>query len=177
MLAAMTIAGSDSGGGAGIEADIKALAAIGVHGTAAITCITSQNTKRVVKVDPLPVHQIISQIDAVTEDVHISSFKTGMLYSASICRGVSKRLKEVSVDIVVDPVLKAGVGGPLSTKDLVRSIKSDLFPLATIVTPNVPEAEAILGTRIQDLEDVHQACIRILRPWAGVGHDKGWPSG
>jgi hydroxymethylpyrimidine kinase/phosphomethylpyrimidine kinase len=161
MLVAMTVAGSDSAGGAGIEADIKAFASLGVHGAVAITCVTAQNTHRVSAIYPLPPSQIISQIDAVLEDMHVSAAKTGMLYSAPIATAVAKRLSHEGFPLVVDPILVAGVGDPLSQEDLVSALLSDLVPIATVFTPNRPEAEVLVGSPIRSKEDVREACSRL----------------
>jgi len=142
VLVALTVAGSDSLGGAGIEADVKAMASQGVHGAVAITAVTAQNSCRVARILPLPVDEIIGQMDAVLEDVHISAAKTGMLYSAEIATAVAQRLASTDFPLVVDPVLVAGVGDALGREGLVEAMRERIAPLATIITPNVPEAEA-----------------------------------
>lgn len=158
MLVAMTIAGSDSSGGAGIEADIKAMASLGVHAAFALTAVTSQNTQRVASIFPIPPEVVVSQIDSVLEDVPVSAAKTGMLFSAPIAEAVAQRLSGEDIPLVVDPVLVAGVGDPLGRADLVDAIKERIVPLATILTPNVPEAEALVGRRIRNEDDVRRAC-------------------
>ncbi len=160
---ALTIAGSDSLGGAGIEADVKAMASQGVHGAVAITAVTAQNSCRVARILPLPVEEIIAQMDAVLEDVHISAAKTGMLYSAEIATAVADRLATTDFPLVVDPVLVAGVGDALGRDGLVEAMREKIVPLATIITPNVPEAEALTGQSISTDDDVRKACRALAR--------------
>ena len=169
----MTIAGSDSLGGAGIEADVKAMASQGVHCTVAITAVTAQNSQRVAGIYPLPVEEILSQIEAVTEDVHVSSVKTGMLYSGEIASAVASRLSVADLPLVVDPVLVAGVGDPLGRDDLVEAILNDLVPLSTILTPNVPEAIALTGHEIRTEDDVRKACKELAEQGAEAVLIKG----
>lgn len=163
MLVALTIAGSDSLGGAGIEADVKAMASQGVHGAVAITAVTAQNSCRVARIIPLPVEEIIAQMDAVMEDVHISAAKTGMLYSAEIASAVAERLASTDIPLVVDPVLVAGVGDPLGRDGLVEAVRERIAPLATVITPNIPEAEILTGLRISTDDDVRMACRALAK--------------
>jgi hydroxymethylpyrimidine kinase/phosphomethylpyrimidine kinase len=158
MLVALTIAGSDSVGGAGIEADIKAMASQGVHAAVAITAVTAQNTTRVAGIFPLPAREVVAQIDAVLEDVHVSAAKTGMLYSAEIATAVARRMSKENIPLVVDPVLVAGVGDALNRDDLIEALREHVIPAATILTPNVPEAEALVGYTIDDDAAVRRAC-------------------
>jgi hydroxymethylpyrimidine kinase/phosphomethylpyrimidine kinase len=158
MLVAMTIAGSDSSGGAGLQADLKAFASEGVHGAVAITAVTAQNTQRVAGIHPLPAEQVLAQIDAVLEDVHVSAAKTGMLYSGAIARAVAGRLRDEGIPLVVDPVMVAGVGDKLSLADLTEAVRDELAPIATILTPNLPEAEVLLGRAIEGEDDAMEAC-------------------
>ena len=158
MLVAMTIAGSDSSGGAGLQADLKAFASAGVHGAVAITAITAQNTQRVANIFPLPSEQVVAQISAVLEDVHVSAAKTGMLYSGAIARAVAARLNGEGIPLVVDPVMVAGVGDALSLADLADAVRDELAPLATVLTPNLPEAEVLLGHSIIGEDGAMQAC-------------------
>jgi hydroxymethylpyrimidine/phosphomethylpyrimidine kinase len=162
MLVVLTIAGSDSIGGAGLQADIKALASMGIHGVSVVTAVTSQNTQHVHEIHPIPVDHIISQLDAILEDTTIGAVKTGMLYSAEIAEAVAERIKNLHFPIVVDPVLVAGVGDPLSKEDLIRSLKDHVIPISSVATPNIPEAEAITGLRIRSDEDRVKACKYIL---------------
>ena len=141
MLVALTVAGSDSSGGAGLRRP-ESVRLEGVEAVA-ITAITAQNTQRVAGIHPLPPEQVLAQIDAVLEDVHVSSAKTGMLYSGAIARAVAGRFQEENIPLVVDPVMVAGVGDALSQNDLAEAIRNDLAPVATILTPNLPEAEVL----------------------------------
>lgn len=154
---AMTIAGSDSGGGAGVQADLKTFAALGVYGTSVITAITAQNTQRVSKVLELPAAMIAAQMDAVIEDIGTAALKTGMLANAEIITVVAEKIREHGLrNLVVDPVMVAKGGELLLRKDAIETLRSRLIPLATIVTPNIPEAEeltGIAGTRMKDLKD------------------------
>lgn len=154
----LSIAGSDSIGGAGMQADLKAFASMDLHGASAFTAITAQNTQRVAKIKPLPVSDVIAQINAVFDDAEISAVKTGMLYSAEIAQAVSKRLSGIDVPLVVDPVMVAGVGDKLHSKNLLAALKEHVIPLATIVTPNRIEAELISSMTIDHVTDAERAC-------------------
>ncbi|MBM4236987.1 MAG: bifunctional hydroxymethylpyrimidine kinase/phosphomethylpyrimidine kinase [Euryarchaeota archaeon] len=158
MLVVLTIAGSDSIGGAGIQADIKALASMGIHGASVITAVTSQNTRGVEAIHPMPADQIRSQLDAILKDAKISAAKTGMLYSAEIAEAVAAAVSKRGFPVVVDPVLAAGVGDSLHSKNLLVALKRDIIPMAAVVTPNVPEAEALAGMRIRSKKDRSMAC-------------------
>lgn len=161
MLVTLTIAGSDSLGGAGIEADIKAMSSQGVHPAVAITAITSQNSQRVAAIFPLPASVVISQIDAILEDATVSGAKLGMLYSSEIAESVASRLKDEQFPIVVDPVLIAGIGDSLKTNDLSTSIAKNVVPIASLLTPNIPEAEELSGIEITNDQDVEEACRKL----------------
>jgi hydroxymethylpyrimidine/phosphomethylpyrimidine kinase len=161
MRTVLTIAGSDSIGGAGAQADLKAIASLDLHGASALTAITAQNTMRVAKIVPLDTKDILAQIDAVLEDARISAVKTGMLYSGEIARTVAKRLRGEGLPLVVDPVMVAGVGDELFSKGLLEAMKKDLFPMATVVTPNRHEAEKITSMKIDDPESTRDACMAI----------------
>lgn len=142
----LTIAGSDSGGGAGIQADIKTISACGCYAASAITAITVQNTVGVKDVCPVPVNYIEAQIVAVLEDIGADAIKTGMLHSAEVVESVSAILKAYSCkNIVVDPVMVSTSGHRLIKEDAIINLKTHLLPLATIITPNIPEAEILLG--------------------------------
>ena len=138
---ALTIAGSDSGGGAGIQADLRTFSAFGVFGCSAITAVTAQNPKLVSLVKELSAEEVIAQIDAVLEAFSISVVKTGMLPSKSIISAVSKKLASTSSTIVVDPVMISTSGVKLMNDDAIEALKTELLPLATWITPNIPEAE------------------------------------
>ena len=142
---ALTIATSDSGGGAGIQADLKAFAAAGVHGSSALVALTAQNTTAVTAVHELPPDFIRAQLDAVFDDIGVDAAKTGMLFSRTIIETVAEFLDGRSVPLVVDPVLIASSGAQLLQDDAVETLIRRLFPLATVVTPNLPEAEALTG--------------------------------
>ena len=141
----LTIATSDSGGGAGIQADLKAFAAAGAHGTSALVALTAQNTTAVTAVHELPSDFIRAQLDAVFDDIGVDAAKTGMLFSRGIVETVAEYLERRPVTLVVDPVLIASSGAQLLQDDAVEALVHRLFPLATVVTPNLPEAEALTG--------------------------------
>ncbi|MDQ2968963.1 MAG: bifunctional hydroxymethylpyrimidine kinase/phosphomethylpyrimidine kinase [Actinomycetota bacterium] len=154
----MTIAGSDSGGGAGIQADLKAFAAAGCYGASAIVALTAQNTTGVTAVHELPPEFVRAQLDAVYEDIGIDAAKTGMLFSRAVIETVSDFLDDRSIPLVVDPVMIASSGATLLRSDAVETLVSRLFPLATVVTPNIHEAEALAGrgSRREQAERIHE---------------------
>lgn len=154
---ALTMAGSDSGGGAGVQADLKTWAALHVHGTSAITCVTAQNPRRVTAVESCTPKMVRAQIEAVFEELPPAAAKTGMLYSARIIREVARAWRNRPCALVVDPVMIATSGARLLQADAIRALTRDLFPLATLITPNVPEAEALLGHEIRTPEELRQA--------------------
>lgn len=154
----LTIAGSDSGGGAGIQADIKALSANGVFAMSVITAITAQNTEEITEVLELPPAIIAAQIDAVFDDFDVAAVKTGMLSSAAIVDVVARMLKPQNVaNLVVDPVMISKSGHSLLKPDAIDAMKTQLFPLALLVTPNVQEAQQLSGTEITSLADARRA--------------------
>ena len=154
----LTIAGSDSGGGAGIQADIKAMSANGVFAMSVITAITAQNTEEVTDVFELPPSVIAAQIDAVFDDFEVAAVKTGMLSSATIVETVAKMLKpQEVVNLVVDPVMISKSGHTLLKPDAIEALKKQLFPLALLVTPNVHEAQQLSGIRITSLAEARRA--------------------
>ena len=159
---ALTIASSDSGGGAGIQADIKAIQANGVFALSVLVALTAQNTKTVTMVHALPLEFIEAQIDAVFDDFEIGGVKTGMLFSAEIVKIVSSKLRALNVkNLVVDPVMISKSGCELVKADAIELIKNDLFPLAQIVTPNIHEAQRLADMSITTLEDAREAARRI----------------
>jgi hydroxymethylpyrimidine/phosphomethylpyrimidine kinase len=171
---ALTIAGSDSGGGAGIQADLKTFAFLGVHGTSAITAITAQNTTGVIGILELPVALIAQQIDAVVDDIGVQAAKTGMLSSAEIIATVADALERHHIELlVVDPVMVAKGGAKLLREDAVDALRSRLIPLAAVVTPNMPEAEVLLGRTIHTLEERRQAARDIVAMGARAAVVKG----
>src|SRR6187455_767333 len=160
--AALTIAGSDSGGGAGIQADLKTFAALGVYGTSAITAVTAQNTIGVTAAFPLPAELVTAQIEAVASDIAIHATKTGMLATAAIVEAVAAAIEELDLAlVVVDPVLVSTSGARLLDDDGVQALCAELIPLARVVTPNVPEAEVLSGVRISTPNDARKAARRI----------------
>ncbi len=158
MKQVLTIAGSDSGGGAGIQADLKAMAANGVYGMTVITSITAQNTKGVTGIYDLPVSIIEQQLDAIFDDFDVSAVKTGMLSSDTIVEAVSRKLAKANVpNLIVDPVMVSKSGHELLKPNAIEKVKTDLIPLALVVTPNVPEAERLSGLAIRTLAVARQA--------------------
>src|ERR1051326_3262176 len=169
---ALTIAGSDSGAGAGIQADLKTFAANGVYGTSAIAAITAQNTRGVQKIFPLPPAIVAAQIDAVVDDIGADAVKTGMLHDAAIVKTVAARIRAHRLrNLVVDPVMVAKSGDLLLSKDAIAALKSKLIPLAPVVTPNGPKAEWWTGFRLQRLEDFKEANPRQLLGLRHIGCD------
>jgi hydroxymethylpyrimidine/phosphomethylpyrimidine kinase len=165
---AMTIAGSDSGGGAGIQADLKTFAALGVYGTSTLTAITAQNTLGVTGVHEIPTDIIAAQIEAVITDIGADAVKTGMLSSSAIVEVVAQELKRHQVEaLVIDPVMVAKSGDPLLQQEAVEALRAKLVPLAAVVTPNIPEAEVLTGLKINSLEDMRRAAEKIIEMGAG----------
>lgn len=159
---ALTIAGSDSGGGAGIQADLKTFAALGVYGTSAVTAITAQNTLGVTAVEALSADLVIAQIEAVAGDIEIHATKTGMLANAAIVEAVSATIQELELAcVVVDPVMVAKSGDRLLDPDAVSALRVELLPRALVVTPNVPEAEVLADMPVKTLNDAREAARRI----------------
>jgi hydroxymethylpyrimidine/phosphomethylpyrimidine kinase len=175
---ALTIAGSDSGGGAGLQADLKSFASIGVHGTSVIACVTAQNTRSVDSIFPIPTTEIRKQLRAVLGDFDVRAGKTGMLYSADIVRTVARELRGTSFPLVVDPVMIATVGARLERDDFLEALVDRLLDRATLVTPNRQEAERLSGLSIRDVRSMEEAArsIRGLGAEAVLvkgGHLKG----
>ena len=142
---ALTIATSDSGGGAGIQADLKAFAAAGVYGSSVLVALTAQNTRAVTAIHELPPEFVVAQLDAVFDDIGVDAAKTGMLFSRTIIETVAAYLRRRPVPLVVDPVMVASSGAKLLEDDAVGALVGSLFPLATVVTPNLMEAKALAG--------------------------------
>lgn len=166
LFKALTIAGSDSGGGAGIQADLKTFASLGVYGSSVVTAVTAQNTVEVAAIAEVPEEVVIAQIDSVLEDIGAHAIKVGMLSSIPIIQNTADRLEAWGVPhLVVDPVMVSKSGAPLLQPDAVNSLKKDLFPLASIVTPNVPEAEVLANRKISSQDDAREA--------ARIIHDLG----
>jgi hydroxymethylpyrimidine/phosphomethylpyrimidine kinase len=159
----MTIAGSDSGGGAGIQADLKTFQALGVYGCSTLTAITAQNTLWVTAVHEVPTDVVAAQIDAVVEDIGVDAAKTGMLSSAEIIATVAERIRHWRLErLVVDPVMVATSGDRLLRPDAVEALVHDLLPLAMVLTPNLPEAEVLVGHALQTDQEIREAARRIL---------------
>ena len=160
---ALTIAGSDSGGGAGIQADLKTFAAYGVYGSSAITAVTAQNTCEVADWLAMPADLVAKQIDAVLGDIGADAVKTGMLANAAIVETVAARMRERGVvNLVVDPVMVAKGGQKLLEDDAVKALVRDLLPLALVVTPNLPEAEVLTGRTIASWDEAREAAAQIV---------------
>jgi hydroxymethylpyrimidine/phosphomethylpyrimidine kinase len=159
---ALTIAGSDSGGGAGIEADLKTFTALGVYGMVALTSVTAQDTVRVTAVYDLPASLVAKQIEVVAHDIGVDAAKTGMLSNAAIIEAVAECLVANAIrTVVVDPVMVAKGGDPLLQPSAIRALKKRLLPAALIVTPNIPEAGALSGMTIRGRQDIEAAARRI----------------
>lgn len=158
---AMTIAGFDPSGGAGILNDVKTFEALGVYGTAVITTLTAQNVQRVEGLMPVDTEFIEKQIDTVLEGEKIEYAKTGMLFSDEIVKTVASKVKEHNLKVVVDPVMVAGSGGFLSEEGFADSLKKHLLPIALLTTPNIFEAQVISGIEIKDEEDAIKAAVEI----------------
>ncbi len=190
---ALTIAGSDSGGGAGIQADLKTFAALGVHGTSAITCITAQNPAGVRGIQACSVEIVRGQMEAVFEELPPAAVKTGMLYSAPIIRAVAALCRRHrGLPLVVDPVMVSTSGAQLLKPAAVKALCAELLPLATLVTPNLDEAEILVGEKLTSVEDLRAAarelhkrfgCAALVkgghsaRAEGGGGYLLRWPAG
>ena len=175
----LTIAGSDSGGGAGIQADLKAFAAAGCHGMSAIVALTAQNTTGVTGVHEVPPEFVREQLDAIWDDIGVDAAKTGMLFSRPIIEAVADELADHRVPVVVDPVMVASSGAKLLKDDAVDALVMRLFPLASVVTPNLHEAQALAGrvsvagtgTRLELAEAIHQLGAPAVIVTGGHGED------
>jgi hydroxymethylpyrimidine/phosphomethylpyrimidine kinase len=164
----LTIAGSDSGGGAGIQADLKTFTALGVFGTSAITCITTQNPDRVTGIQPVEPGMVARQMGAVCEGFPVAAAKTGMLYSAEIIEAVAEGARERGLaPLVVDPVMVATSGARLLREDAVAALCTRLFPVAVLITPNILEAEILQGGAIQSRQE-QEAAARHLAAKFGI---------
>ena len=174
MASVLTIAGSDSSAGAGVQADLKTFAALGVYGTCAVTAITAQSTRGVSGVQDVSPEMVAAQIDAVVEDIRPDAVKTGMLASGPIIEVVAAKVREHGLpNLVVDPVMAAKSGDRLLREEAVAALREALLPLCTVVTPNVPEAEVLTGRHIVTDEDVRRAAEEIVGLGAGAVVVKG----
>ncbi len=171
---ALTIAGSDSGGGAGIQADIKTFTVFGVFGMTAVTALTAQNTCGIQGIHAVPASFVRQQVDSVLADIGADAVKTGMLVNAEIVRSVAAVLRDHAVaNLVVDPVIAAGTGTGLLAPDALQILRGELIPLSTLVTPNLAEAEALSGIRIASVGDMHRAADKLLERGARACLVKG----
>ena len=160
---ALTIAGSDSGGGAGIQADLKTFSALGCYGMSVVTALTAQNTHEVTAVHAVPVDVVVAQLEAVLSDIGVDAIKIGMLLNAEIAAAVGETLMRWRAGpIVLDPVMVAKSGDRLLAEAAVQSLRKHVFPIADLVTPNLPEAEALLGRAVEGREAMEQAAIELL---------------
>jgi hydroxymethylpyrimidine/phosphomethylpyrimidine kinase len=171
---ALTIAGSDSGGGAGIQADLKTFTVFGVFGMSAVTALTAQNTCGVTGIHAVPAAFVRAQIDAVVSDIGVDAVKTGMLVSADIIATVAQAVRDHAIaPLVVDPVMVAQSGAALLEPAAHAALLADLLPLATLVTPNVPEAEALTGIVIRSVADMREAARLLIERGARACLVKG----
>ena len=176
---ALTIAGSDSGAGAGLQADLKTFAALGVYGTSVVTAITAQNTTGVKQVLETAAPVVAAQIDAVMDDIGADAVKTGMLANVRIIRTVADKIRQHGIQrLVVDPVMVAKGGHVLLRPDAIRTLRTRLFPLAAVVTPNLPEAQALTGVEGTGVRAIKEMARRMVDMGAGSvvvkgGHRKG----
>jgi hydroxymethylpyrimidine/phosphomethylpyrimidine kinase len=171
---ALTIATSDSGGGAGIQADLKAFAAAGVHGSSVLVALTAQNTVAVTAIHELPPEFVRAQLDAVFDDIGVDGAKTGMLFSRLLIETVAAYLRPRRVPLVVDPVMVASSGAQLLKDDAVAALVGELFPLATVITPNLLEAQALTGSegsRRELAERLHELGAPAVLVTGGHGDD------
>jgi hydroxymethylpyrimidine/phosphomethylpyrimidine kinase len=176
----LTVAGSDSGGGAGIQADLKTMLALGVHGMSVITAVTAQNSLGVQGYWELPVEAVEAQLASVLDDIGVDAVKTGMLASPDLVVATAKRLRDVDAPLVVDPVCVSKHGDPLLVPEAVEAMKAELLPLATVVTPNLPEATRLTGLPVDDTAGQRRAAAALLElgpTWVLVkgGHLTGEP--
>lgn len=173
----LTIAGSDSGGGAGIQADLKTFSALGCFGTSAITAITAQNTLGVQGIHSIPPDMVRQQIEAVLEDLQPAAIKIGMIHTAELATTVAQALQGYTHPIIVDPVMVATSGARLIEETTVHTLQEKLFPLATLITPNLDEAEVLYGSKIEHLNAMQTAAVALAAHGNAVllkgGHLKG----
>ena len=170
---AVTVAGSDSGGGAGLQADLKTFEALRVHGTTVVTCVTAQNPKRVIGVEACSPSIVRRQLEAVFEELDPAAAKTGMLYSTEIIREVARFFGRRTVPLVVDPVMVATSGSRLLKREAVNVLCEELLPCAFLITPNLPEAEVLTGRRLSSVEDLRRAARSLNRKFSCAALVKG----
>lgn len=162
---ALTIAGSDSSAGAGMQADLKTFQFYQVHGLTAVTCVVSETSQTVEAIEPMSASMVANQVDLLLKSYPVAAVKTGMLYSATIIRAVADLLKPHGIPLVIDPVMVASSGASLLEPEAVELYKSDLFPIATVITPNIPEAEALLGSSIQSEAEMTAAALELSKQY------------
>lgn len=158
---ALTIGGSDSGGGAGIQADLKTFCALQVHGCSAITCVTAQNTRGVERVDALPPEALRAQVEAVTRDLPVAALKTGMLLNSGLIEATAAAIAPLTAARVIDPVMVSRAGAVLLEPEAIEALKAQLLPLADLLTPNVQEARLLVGRPLESADDLELAAERI----------------
>lgn len=168
MRTALTVAGSDSIGGAGVQADVKAMAVVGIHATSVITAVTAQNTNGVRGVFPIPAEFVKEQLQAVLKDCDVKAVKTGMLYDAEVVGTVADILEDHEMPLIVDPVLESGKGDALSDKEMVDALRKKLLPICELVTPNKHEAEVLAKMKINTNDDISLACELIGKQGSSV---------
>lgn len=173
MKTMMTIAGSDSSGGAGIQADIKTATALGVFATSAITSITAQNTTGVKAVYDLPPEAVASQMTAIMDDIPPDAVKIGMVSSEEIIKTIAEHLKDYEGSVVLDPVMVATSGSPLLKEEAEATLKEVLMPIATLVTPNIPEAERLISKKITTIDEQIEAAKKIAEDYGAAALVKG----
>jgi hydroxymethylpyrimidine/phosphomethylpyrimidine kinase len=156
---ALTIAGSDSSAGAGIQADLKTFAALGVYGLTAVTCVVAELPGKVSRIEPISPQLVREQVELLTKNFPVGAIKTGLLYSAEIISAVAKSIVYLvrKIPLIVDPVITATGGDPLLKADAIETYEHELFPLATLITPNLDEASQLLGEELRDLESMKRA--------------------
>lgn len=166
---ALTIAGSDSSSGAGIQADLKTFSALGVYGVTAITAIVAETPGKVVRIEPISADMVSAQIEVLIRNFSVSAMKTGLLFSSEIISAIARTLRELRLvatgALVIDPVMVATSGDPLLREDAVEAYEQELFPLARLITPNLNEAARLLGEPIHDLKEMRAAGARLARKY------------
>lgn len=159
----LTIAGSDPSGGAGIQADLKTFATLGCYGMSVITALTAQNTQGVTGVHPIPAKFIAEQLDAIFVDIKVHAIKIGMLHNAEVIKTVANKIESINIPIVLDPVMVAKSGHTLLKNSAIKSLQKNLFPLATIITPNIPEAQVLLQQKIKTQNEMQHAARALCK--------------
>ncbi|MFZ9973777.1 MAG: bifunctional hydroxymethylpyrimidine kinase/phosphomethylpyrimidine kinase, partial [Vulcanococcus sp.] len=160
---ALSIGGSDSGGGAGIQADLKTFLALQVHGCSAITCVTAQNTCGVNRVDALPPEGLSAQIEAVLSDLPVAALKTGMLLNRALIEATAAALRPLAIPRLIDPVMVSRAGSVLLEADAIEAYQQQLLPLAELITPNIHEAQLLSGLPVESASDVERAAAALLQ--------------